>query len=115
MNPAQGRSVGRGLDRVNAVVDEVDRDKGIDDGQDANVHPIGRALRSTFGTDNHDTLGSELTGLMIDLSRVPFDANDHPGPPAVLPTAQRRAGTPPAVATGREGRFGRLLKLLRGR
>ena len=41
--------------------------------QDARVYPVGRVLRETFDAENHDTLGSDVTGLMLNLARVPFE------------------------------------------
>lgn len=41
--------------------------------QDVRVYPVGRVLRETFDADNHDTLGSDVTGLMINLARVPYE------------------------------------------
>lgn len=59
---------------------------GADDREDepagrhaAGLHPVGRALRSTYDAENHDSLGSDLTGLMLELARV--DAS----PPATFP------------------------------
>ena len=42
--------------------------------QDGRVYPVGRVLRDAYRADNHDSLGSDVTGLMIDLSRVPYGA-----------------------------------------
>ena len=46
--------------------------------QDSRLYPVGRALRSTFDAENHDSLDPTVTGLMLDLARVD---------PARLPTA----------------------------
>ena len=45
-------------------------------------------LRDTYHAENHDSLGSDVTGLMIDLSRVPYrpDAAT-PAEPDPLPAA----------------------------
>ncbi|MCB8828466.1 hypothetical protein LJD47_25980, partial [Escherichia coli] len=40
--------------------------------QDGRLYPVGRALRATFDADNHDSLDRDVTGLMIDLSHVPY-------------------------------------------
>lgn len=40
------------------------------------LDPIGEALRATYDAENHDTLGGDLTGLMLALARV-----DDPAPP----------------------------------
>ncbi|MHA0330421.1 hypothetical protein [Sphingomonas aquatilis] len=34
------------------------------------------ALRATFDADNHATLSRDVTGLMLDLSRVPFEPHE---------------------------------------
>ncbi len=34
------------------------------------LDPIGAALRATYDADNHDSLGSDLTGLMLELTHV---------------------------------------------
>ena len=57
--------------------------------QDARVYPVGRVLRETFDADNHDTLGSDVTGLMINLAQVPYGP-DAPPSPVVAPP--RRPG-----------------------
>lgn len=40
------------------------------------LHPIALALRATFDAENHATLGRDVTGLMLDLSRVPFEPHE---------------------------------------
>jgi hypothetical protein len=52
--------------------------------QDGRVYPLGRALRATYDADNHATLGNDVTGLMIDLSKIPYEAD---GADAALPAA----------------------------
>ena len=42
------------------------------------LDPIGEALRATYDAENHDSLGGDLTGLMLALARV-----DDPVPPSV--------------------------------
>jgi len=83
--------------------------------QDNRVYPVGRVLRETFDADNHDSLSSDVAGLMIDLSRVPFDplaaGNSHTGSSLrPQPRAPRRA----APVEGR-GILRRLAAFLRGR
>ena len=65
------------------------------------LYPVGRALRSTFDADNHDTLGSDVTGLMLELARVPVEpcARD-------ITLAKQEATAPP-------GLLGRMRGLLR--
>ena len=50
------------------------REEWLQERQDGRVYPVGRVLRDTYHADNHDSLGSDVTGLMIDLSRVPYGA-----------------------------------------
>ena len=71
--------------------------------QDGRVYPLGRALRDTYHADNHDTLGSDVTGLMIDLSKVPYD-----------PAAPRVAGAapPPSASVASPSILARLGDLL---
>jgi len=38
--------------------------------QDPRLYPVGRAVRSTYDADNHDTLDPIVTGLMLDLARI---------------------------------------------
>lgn len=47
-----------------------------------NIDPIGEALRATYDADNHDSLGRDLTGLMLALARV-----EDPAAPPVIATA----------------------------
>lgn len=37
------------------------------------LYPLGKVLRSTYDADNHDTLSAEVTALMINLSRIPYE------------------------------------------
>ena len=46
----------------------------LEDRQDGRVFSVGRALRASFDADNHDSLGGDVTGLMIDLSKLPYEA-----------------------------------------
>lgn len=55
------------------------------------LYPIGRALRVTYDAENHDSLGQDLTGLMLELARVE-------PPPAPIPVAAAPASPPPVVA-----------------
>lgn len=41
--------------------------------QDGRLYPLGRALRDTYHADNHETLDGDVTGLMIDLSKLPYE------------------------------------------
>lgn len=61
---------------------------GLQGRQDAKLFPVGQALRATFDADNHATLGRDVTQLMLDLARVPFEPHEF----------QPFAKTPPPVA-----------------
>jgi hypothetical protein len=53
-------------------------------GQDAKLQPLGQALRATYNADNHASLSKDVTGLMLDLARVPFEPHEFqplPGEP----------------------------------
>jgi len=54
------------------------------------LYPVGCALRSTYDAENHDTLGADVTGLMIDLSKIPFE----PSEPARTLTRPTHAAVP---------------------
>ena len=95
-------------------MDEVERDDRPR-GLDGQLDPVARVLRSAFDANNHDTLGSDLTGLMIDLSRVPFDAADR------LPATTGPDGQPQSLPNGARGgernsqsKLRRLIAFLRG-
>lgn len=66
------------------------------------LYPIGRALRSTFHADNHDSLGHDLTGLMLHLARVEEPA----APPA--PTIAAPAPPPAPAPSWLQRLMGRL-------
>ena len=93
-------------------MNEHDREDMVAARQDGRVYPVGRALRTTFHADNHDTLGQDLTGLMIDLSKVPFGPDE-----AIAPAAAARrpvaahpvaaAAPPPTLLSRIAGLFGR--------
>jgi hypothetical protein len=73
--------------------------------QRTDLYPIGHALRRTYRADNHDSLGQDLTGLMLHLARV-----DDAPPPAAAPAATPvpRADVPPPPPPAR-GFWARLL------
>jgi hypothetical protein len=48
-------------------------DERLERRQSAALYPVGRVLRSTYDADNHETLSAEVTALMINLSRVPYE------------------------------------------
>ena len=54
--------------------------------QTTGLYPVGRALRTTFDAENHDSLGDDLTGLMLELARIDPDKPEKVRvPPAVVP------------------------------
>ena len=55
-----------------------------EDGPADALAPIASALRTTYDAENHDSLGSDLTGLMLTLARVEPPA---PKPPSATPPA----------------------------
>lgn len=89
--------------------DRADGEEGMRARQDGRVYPVGRALRATFDADNHDTLGPALTGLMIDLAKVPFDPSE--AVPPLVPPVPAEVGTPPSRTSW--SRLAGLLKLRR--
>lgn len=68
------------MDEERAVEDELMRR------QDGRLYPVGQVLRATYDAENHDSLGNDVTGLMLDLSRVPYEPfeRDTPRPPAAV-------------------------------
>jgi len=72
------------------MAEEFVREEQLKLEQDARVYPVGRVLRDTFDAENHETLTSDVTGLMINLARVPFEPLA-PGSavPAPLPSPRR--------------------------
>ena len=63
-------------------------DERLEQSQGAALYPLGRALRSTYDADNHETLSAEVTALMINLSRVPYE------PYATTPSSMDAAPVP---------------------
>ncbi|WP_375392309.1 hypothetical protein [uncultured Sphingomonas sp.] len=66
------------------------------------LYPIGRALRATYDADNHDSLGQDLTGLMLELARVE---------PPPTPAPDAAPASPPPVAA--RSWFARIVRRLR--
>ena len=83
-----------------------DNEDGLAGRQGPALYPIGRALRATFDADNHDTLGDDLTALMLRLARV--EPPEGAPPPVVEPAPI--AAARPALAT--VSRLRRLAELL---
>ena len=69
------------------MADDARRD-GPQAREDDRIDPLGRALRETYDAENHDTLGNDVTGLMIDLSKVPYDPQAVP-PASATPSPHR--------------------------
>ncbi len=79
-------------------MDEVDGRELELEGRQGPVYPIGLALRATYDAENHDSLGQDLTGLMLELARV-----EPPAPPP----------PPRSAAAPASSWFGRFLQRLR--
>ena len=76
--------------------------------QSAALYPVGRVLRSTFDADNHETLSAEVTALMINLSRVPYE------PCAKAPAAAASTVATPIAARPVRSLRERVITLLGG-
>lgn len=87
------------------------REDELESRQAAGLYPVGRALRATFDAENHDTLGNDLTGLMLQLARVDPDAP--PLPRGEQPAASSPLATPEPPPAWRGWRA--LLRRLLGR
>ena len=74
-----------------------DREEQLQARQDGRVYSLGRALRTTYDAENHDTLGSDVTGLMIDLSKVPYGPDEVRSSPRPQPAMASPA--PPSWVT----------------
>ncbi len=48
-------------------------DDGLKQRQGAALYPVGRTLRATFDAENHDSLSADVTALMLNLSRIPYE------------------------------------------
>ncbi len=60
--------------------------------QAVKLHGVGQALRATFDADNHATLSKDVMGLMLDLSKVPFEPHEFEPIIAPPPQASPRRG-----------------------
>ncbi len=67
-----------------------DDEDALKDRQGAKLYPVGRALRATYDAENHATLTKDVTGLMLDLARVPFEP--HEFEPLLRPRPKPRIG-----------------------
>ncbi|MDB5697130.1 MAG: hypothetical protein JWN21_2673 [Sphingomonas bacterium] len=77
--------------------EEFPREDELEGRQAAALYPVGRALRTTFDAENHDSLGNDLTGLMLELAHIDPDAPPLPRP-VVPPLASTPVPIPPIVA-----------------
>lgn len=73
--------------------EQLPREEDLESRQ-GSLYPVGRALRHTFDADNHDSLGTDLTGLMLELTRI--DNEGAPGRGALPPAPAPGAPTAPA-------------------
>ena len=82
-------------------------DEELQGRQGAKLFPVGQALRATYDAENHASLSKDVTGLMLDLARVPFEPHDF------------EPVTRPAPTPARPGWIGRLsmalIRMRRGR
>lgn len=76
--------------------DEFPREDELESRQAPGLYPVGRVLRQTYGADNHASLGTDLTGLMLELARIDPDGKPVPrgAPP---PVAAPPPSAPPAT------------------
>ena len=58
------------------------------------VDPIGAALRATYDAENHDSLGRDLTGLMLALARIDDPAPSPVRSPVIEPAPVATAPRP---------------------
>ncbi len=82
-------------------------DEELQGRQGAKLFPVGQALRATYDAENHESLSKDVTGLMLDLARVPFEPHEF------------EPVTRPAPTPARPGWIGRLsmalIRMRRGR
>jgi hypothetical protein len=81
--------------------------------QDGRLYPLGRALRATYDAENHNTLGTDVTGLMLDLARVPYERDEVCRDEVRRDAVDSRAPEPQQMARGASpGWFERVRGLL---
>lgn len=80
--------------------DEFPREDELEERQDAALYPVGRALRTTFDAENHDSLTTDITGLMLELAHIDPDAQPLPRPalPPLPVEPEQAAVAPPESA-----------------
>ena len=96
---------------VGLADEQFPREDELESRQAAGLYPVGRALRATFDAENHDTLGNDLTGLMLQLARVDPDAPPLPRgeQPAAPPSPAASPLPPESARRGWRAMLGRLL------
>lgn len=87
-------------------MDDDAQEEWLRDHQAGRIYPLGRALRDTYDADNADTLDSAVTGLMIDLSKVPYE------PLRAAPVVAAEPSPMPAASALRPSILARLGHLL---
>ena len=78
--------------------EKVPREDELEDRQ-GKLYPVGRALRRTYDADNHDSLGNDLTGLMLELARIDPEATAPLPGRGALPLPEPPTASPPAPAS----------------
>lgn len=80
--------------------DEFPPEDELQSRQTTALYPVGRVLRQTWDAENHESLGTDLTGLMLQLARVDPDAEPLPrGAMPVTPAATPTPAAEPSPAT----------------
>lgn len=80
--------------------EEFPREDELESRQAAALYPVGRALRKTYDAENHDSLGTDITGLMLELARIDPDASlTTKGPTSAPPIAPALVPSPPEHLT----------------
>jgi hypothetical protein len=81
--------------------EEFPREDELESRQGAALYPVGRVLRTTYDAENHDSLGNDLTGLMLELAHIdPHAEPMHRQAVPVVPPSQPAiaAPAPPMIA-----------------
>lgn len=89
--------------------DGQDRENELAGRQPTALYPIGRALRATYDAENHESLGTDLTGLMLALARVEPPADALPMPNDTPVAAESTFSAPPASPAARRGWLARAI------
>ena len=94
---------------VGLADEEFPREDELESRQDAALYPVGRALRRTFDAENHDSLGTDLTGLMLELARIDPDAEAKAGLPAPATSVAPTPEAPVVQVSGWRAAWARFL------